>query len=193
MTWTCWSPETRVKELRGPAVRAVAAGLRTRLNDDHAQSGPAKPARHDRPGRPSPRDDHVADARPFDHSAAHRSKTISLASYAACPRRVADFWLAALAWAEAYSHGDEIGIEALDDPEDRIPAMVFWRTDNPRPSKNRLHLDLRARDVAAKRTTPKSRQSARVPPKARPLTACSSGRPKVLVQPSTPSWRRLPL
>jgi hypothetical protein len=43
----------------------------------------------------------------------------------ASPRRLADFWLAALGWAEAYAHGDEIGIEATDDPDDRIPAMVF--------------------------------------------------------------------
>jgi predicted enzyme related to lactoylglutathione lyase len=64
-------------------------------------------------------------------------------------RRLADFWLAALGWAEAYASGDEIGIEAPDDPDDRIPAMVFWRTGNPRPAKNRLHVDLRASDLTA--------------------------------------------
>lgn len=60
------------------------------------------------------------------------------------PRRLADFWLAALGWREAYATGDEIGIEAFDDPSDQVPALVFWRTSNPRHGKNRLHLDLRS-------------------------------------------------
>jgi hypothetical protein len=65
------------------------------------------------------------------------------------PRRLADFWLGVLGWHEAYATGDEIGIEAPNDPGDRIPAMVFWRTSNPRRGKNRLHVDLRAEDLAA--------------------------------------------
>jgi Glyoxalase-like domain len=60
------------------------------------------------------------------------------------PRRLADFWLAALGWREAYATEGEIGIEARDDPGERVPALVFWRTANPRRGKNRLHLDLRA-------------------------------------------------
>ncbi|HLJ99114.1 MAG TPA: VOC family protein [Streptosporangiaceae bacterium] len=65
------------------------------------------------------------------------------------PRRLADFWLAVLGWREAYASADEVGIEAPGDPEERTPAMVFWRTGNVRRGKNRLHVDLRAADLAA--------------------------------------------
>ena len=65
------------------------------------------------------------------------------------PRVLADFWQSALGWSEAYATSEEIGIEAPGDPDDRVPALVFWRTANPRRGKNRLHLDLRAENVAA--------------------------------------------
>jgi len=39
--------------------------------------------------------------------------------------------------------------EAPEDPGERVPALVFWRTRNPRRGRNRLHMDLRGREPAA--------------------------------------------
>ena len=63
----CFRKRARIKKFRRPAANAIAAVVRTRLNDGDAQSGLDKPARDDRAGRPTPHDDYVADARSFDH------------------------------------------------------------------------------------------------------------------------------
>src|SRR5262249_58262927 len=46
----------RIKKLRRPAAKAVAAVVRTRLNDRDVQSGLDEPSRHDRAARPAPHD-----------------------------------------------------------------------------------------------------------------------------------------
>ena len=61
---------------------------------------------------------------------------------AAEPADLASFWAEVLGWSVAYQEPDEIAIEAPDDPEDRVPAIVFVRVAGMKRQKNRLHLDL---------------------------------------------------
>lgn len=67
---------------------------------------------------------------------------------AADPRRLADFWAAALGWQLAYEQLNDVAIEAPDDVDDRIPAIVFVRTPGRKRHKNRLHFDLNPADQA---------------------------------------------
>jgi hypothetical protein len=63
------------------------------------------------------------------------------------PRRLAAFWAQVLGWAVAYKRPDDVAIEALDIPDDRIPAIIFVRNAaEPKTRKNRLHFDLRPAD-----------------------------------------------
>ena len=61
---------------------------------------------------------------------------------AADPKRLAAFWTQALGWSIAYEEPDEIAIEAPDDPQDRVPAILFVRVAESKTQKNRLHFDL---------------------------------------------------
>jgi hypothetical protein len=65
------------------------------------------------------------------------------------PRRLADFWMRALDYQQAFATPQEIGIESSDDPDDRLPALVFVRVPEPKQAKNRLHLDLNPSDQDA--------------------------------------------
>jgi predicted enzyme related to lactoylglutathione lyase len=65
------------------------------------------------------------------------------------PQRLASFWAAALGWTVAYAGPDEVAIEAPDDPQDRLPAMLFVRVAGAKAQKNRLHLDLDPDDQTA--------------------------------------------
>lgn len=49
------------------------------------------------------------------------------------PRRLADFWAAALGWVVAYEQPDDVAIEAPDDPDDRVPAIVLCDPPTTRP------------------------------------------------------------
>lgn len=68
---------------------------------------------------------------------------------AAEPQRLALFWAAALGWTGAYEDSDEVAIEAPDDPQDRLPAMLFVRAPGAKTQKNRLHFELDPDDQAA--------------------------------------------
>ncbi|MFH5821671.1 VOC family protein [Georgenia sp. AZ-5] len=69
------------------------------------------------------------------------SAIAALAVDAHDPRRVADFWTAALGW-EIVEDGDE-GVSIA--PADRsLPAIDFLPVPEPKTVKNRLHLDIRA-------------------------------------------------
>lgn len=67
------------------------------------------------------------------------------------PRRVAEFWAAALDWKITESDDVEVVIELLDgSPEvGRIPDILFLRNPDKKQVKNRLHLDLRPLDQDA--------------------------------------------
>jgi len=65
---------------------------------------------------------------------------------AADPKRLASFWAQALSWSIAYEEPDEIAIEDPDDPQDRVPAIVFVRVPESKTGKNRLHVDLNPDD-----------------------------------------------
>lgn len=67
------------------------------------------------------------------------------------PRRVADFWQAALGWRRTHDTDDEVALEPpAGSPEDGVaPDLLFLRVPEPRSVKNRLHLDLRPLDQAA--------------------------------------------
>jgi predicted enzyme related to lactoylglutathione lyase len=70
------------------------------------------------------------------------------------PDRVATFWQEALGWRRTHQATDgdlEIVLEPpAGTPEDGVcPDLLFLRVPEPRPGKNRLHLDLRPVDQAA--------------------------------------------
>ena len=67
------------------------------------------------------------------------------------PRRVAEFWAAALDWKITESDDVEVVIELLDgSPEvGRIPDILFLKNPDMKQVKNRLHLDLRPLDQDA--------------------------------------------
>jgi hypothetical protein len=68
---------------------------------------------------------------------------------AAAPQRLASFWAAALGWSAAYEESDEVAIEAPDDPQDRVPAILFVGVPGTKTQQNRLHFDLDPDDQAA--------------------------------------------
>ena len=67
------------------------------------------------------------------------------------PKKVADFWAAALDWKITFEDENEVSIELLDgSPEvGRIPDILFLRNPDKKTLKNRLHLDLRPQDQNA--------------------------------------------
>jgi len=65
---------------------------------------------------------------------------------AADPHRLAAFWADTLGWATAYTEEDEVALEAPNDADDRIPALLFVRNNDAKTQKNRLHLDLNRDD-----------------------------------------------
>ena len=67
------------------------------------------------------------------------------------PKKVADFWAAALDWKITFEDEIEVSIELLDgSPEvGRIPDILFLKNPEKKTLKNRLHLDLRPQDQKA--------------------------------------------
>jgi predicted enzyme related to lactoylglutathione lyase len=67
------------------------------------------------------------------------------------PKRLADFWAAALDWKITYEDEIEVSIELLDgSPEvGRIPDILFIKVPDQKVVKNRLHFDLRPEDQLA--------------------------------------------
>ena len=66
------------------------------------------------------------------------------------PKKVADFWAAALDWKITYEDENEVAIELLDgSPEvGRIPDILCIKNPDSKTVKNRLHFDLRPQDQA---------------------------------------------
>jgi predicted enzyme related to lactoylglutathione lyase len=67
------------------------------------------------------------------------------------PKRLADFWAAALDWKITYEDEIEVSIQLLDgSPEvGRIPDILFIKVPDKKVVKNRLHFDLRPQDQLA--------------------------------------------
>jgi hypothetical protein len=67
------------------------------------------------------------------------------------PRRIADFWQAALGWRRTHEDDDEVALEPpAGSPEDGVsPDLLFLRVPEDKSLKNRLHLDLRPVDQDA--------------------------------------------
>ena len=67
------------------------------------------------------------------------------------PDSLAAFWEEALGWRRTYDEEDEVVIAPLEDsPEDGVvPDLLFFRVEDERQVKNRLHLDLRPEDQDA--------------------------------------------
>lgn len=66
------------------------------------------------------------------------------------PRKVAEFWAAALGWQITFSDENETAVECVDAQSSiPFPDLLFLRDDNPKSVKNRLHLDLRPDDQTA--------------------------------------------
>ncbi|WP_159940966.1 MULTISPECIES: VOC family protein [unclassified Nocardiopsis] len=63
------------------------------------------------------------------------------------PRAAADFWSAALGF-EPVEDGHPV-YRALRDPGGRWPDLLLQKVPEPRPGKNRMHLDLVVYDLAA--------------------------------------------
>ena len=58
------------------------------------------------------------------------------------PGALARWWSEALGWPVSFEEDDEVVVEPLDDLEDKVPALVFGRSDDVKVVKNRVHLDL---------------------------------------------------
>lgn len=69
------------------------------------------------------------------------SRTAVIAIDAVQPRVVADFWQAALGWEEVEADADGISIAPADQT---WPTIDVLTVPEPKSTKNRLHLDLRA-------------------------------------------------
>ena len=67
------------------------------------------------------------------------------------PKKLAEFWAAALDWKITFADEIEVCLELLDgSPEvGRIPDMLFLKNPDKKVVKNRLHFDLRPQDQAA--------------------------------------------
>ena len=59
------------------------------------------------------------------------------------PRRVSDFWAAALGYERTKDQGDWI---ELEDPKHDGPMLGFQRVPEPKTVKDRIHLDLKPSD-----------------------------------------------
>ena len=62
------------------------------------------------------------------------------------PHALAAWWREALGWAVVDEDADEVEIRAS---EDRLPGILFGRTDDAKPTNNRLHFDFRPDDQDA--------------------------------------------
>lgn len=64
------------------------------------------------------------------------------------PKKLADFWAAALDWKITYESPTEVSIELLDESPEVgwIPDILFIKNSERKIGKNRLHLDLRPQD-----------------------------------------------
>jgi len=67
------------------------------------------------------------------------------------PKKLADFWSAALDWKITYEDEIEVCVELQDgSPEvGRIPDILFIKVADKKVAKNRLHFDLRPQDQMA--------------------------------------------
>lgn len=67
------------------------------------------------------------------------------------PKKIAEFWAAALDWKITYEDEIEVSIELLDgSPEvGRIPDILFLKNPDAKSVKNRLRFDLRPLDQDA--------------------------------------------
>ena len=67
------------------------------------------------------------------------------------PKKLARFWAEVLGWRITYDEPDEVVVEPPENsPEaDVCPDLLFGKTDDAKPVKNRLHLDLRPTDQEA--------------------------------------------
>jgi hypothetical protein len=67
------------------------------------------------------------------------------------PKKLAEFWAAALDWKITFEDEIEVCIELLDgSPEvGRIPDMLFLKNPDKKSVKNRLHFDLRPQNQEA--------------------------------------------
>lgn len=67
------------------------------------------------------------------------------------PKRIAEFWAAALDWKITFEDENEVCLELLDgSPEvGRIPDLLFLKNPDSKSVKNRLHFDLRPQDQEA--------------------------------------------
>ncbi len=67
------------------------------------------------------------------------------------PRRIADFWEAALGWRRTADEDDEVVLEPPQgSAEDGVaPDLLFLKVPEHKTVKNRLHIDLRPEDQAA--------------------------------------------
>lgn len=62
------------------------------------------------------------------------------------PRRLAEFWSAALDFTTERMEDD---LASVEDPRGEVPRLLFLQVPEEKPVKNRVHLDLRAGDMEA--------------------------------------------
>ena len=67
------------------------------------------------------------------------------------PKKLAEFWAAALDWKITYEDENEVSIELLDGSSEvgRIPDILFIKVPDEKIVKNRLHFDMRPQDQEA--------------------------------------------
>ena len=67
------------------------------------------------------------------------------------PRKLAEFWAAALNWTITEADDEGVVIELLDGSpaQGLIPDILFYKNPDKKTVKNRMHFDLRPTDQAA--------------------------------------------
>ena len=63
------------------------------------------------------------------------------------PAGLARWWAELLGWRITFEDPDEVSLEPpVGAPSAGVPDLLFLRVDDPKPTKNRLHIDLRPDD-----------------------------------------------
>ncbi|HKA83752.1 MAG TPA: VOC family protein, partial [Acidimicrobiales bacterium] len=77
------------------------------------------------------------------------TRLYSLVIDSADPSALARFWATATGWPITYEEADEVVVEPPEDdagtPTEPGLPLVFVRVDDPKLSKNRVHIDLNSR------------------------------------------------
>ena len=80
------------------------------------------------------------------------------------PEMLAEFWSAALGWANLGGAGSYV---ALADPEGVAPALLLQKVPEPKSGKNRMHLDIHTPEIEDEATRLEGLGATRLDPEVK--------------------------